>query len=83
MSENQQNDAPPIDRWRLDALLETPVKGKLWGLPSIAAFLGVSKATARRWARHQEVPIYQPPGTKAYCAFQSELRAWQRSKPLN
>ncbi|WP_081994700.1 AlpA family transcriptional regulator [Paracoccus sp. PAMC 22219] len=80
MSEQPLHDAPPIDRWRLDALLETPVKGKLWGLPSIAAFLGVSQDTARRWARHPEVPIYQPPGTRSYCAFQSELRSWQRSK---
>lgn len=81
MIEKPLDDAPPIDRWRLDALLEKPVKGKLWGLPSIAAFLGVSVDTARRWARHPEVPIYKPAGTSSYCAFQNELREWQRTKP--
>lgn len=81
MTEKELDDAPPIDRWRLDALLEKPVKGKLWGLPSIAKFLGVSVDTARRWAREPAVPIYQPKGTKAYCAFQSELREWLRTKP--
>ena len=76
-------DAPPLDRRRLDEILDAPpVRGKLWGLPSIAQCLGVSKATARRWAREPEVPIYQPPGTKTYCAFESELRQWQRSKSL-
>lgn len=83
MTETPLDDAPPIDRWRLDALLEGPVRGKLWGLPSIAQCLGVSKATARRWARHPSVPIYQPPGTTTYCAFENELRSWQRTKPLN
>lgn len=81
MTEKPLDDVPPIDRWRLDALLERPVKGKLWGLPSIAAFLGVSVDTARRWARHPEVPIYRPAGTSSYCAFQNELREWQRTNP--
>ncbi|TJZ93856.1 DNA-binding protein [Paracoccus gahaiensis] len=83
MTEEPLHDAPPIDRWRLDALLEAPVKGKLWGLPQIAAFLGVSVDTARRWARLPDVPIYRPPGTTSYCAFQSELRSWLRSKPTD
>ncbi|MFC0198874.1 MerR family transcriptional regulator [Paracoccus rhizosphaerae] len=82
MSEKDLTGAPPLDAWRLDAILEPEVRGKLWGLPSIASFLGVSENTARRWARKREIPIYQPPGTTSYCAFQNELRQWQRSKPL-
>ncbi|MFC0199260.1 MerR family transcriptional regulator [Paracoccus rhizosphaerae] len=82
MSETDMK-APPLDVWRLDAVLEpAEVRGKLWGLPSIAAFLGISETTARRWAKKQEIPIYQPPGTMSYCAFQNELRQWRRTKPL-
>ena len=81
MSEFDPNNAPPLDHWRFDAEFDRPVKGKMWGLPSIAAFLGVSVDTARRWAQEPAVPIYQPRGTKAYCAFQSELREWLRTKP--
>lgn len=72
--------APPLDPWRLDEVLEPPPTGKLWGLPTIAAALGVSVATARRWARKPGVPIYQPDGAGAHFAFLSELRAWLRGR---
>lgn len=69
---------PPLDRWRVDALLEP--ERKLWGLPQIASALGVSVDTARRWARMPGVPIYRPAGTGSYFAFRSELLAWLRTE---
>ena len=80
MRENDMNDAPPLDRWRLDAVLTPPPSGKLWGLPMIADALGVSIDTARRWARNPAVPIHRPVGAGTYFAFLSELRDWQRGK---
>jgi hypothetical protein len=70
---------PPLDRWRVDGILEPD--RKLWGLPMIAAALGVSVGTARKLAGKPEVPIYRPEGSDSYFAFLSELRAWLRSKP--
>lgn len=74
------DDKPPLDKWRLDEVLQANHTVKLWGLPSIAAFLGVSEATVRRWAKKPEVPIYKPLGVSLYCAWGSELRRWQRAK---
>lgn len=70
---------PPLDRWRADGLLEP--ERKLWGLPMIAQFLGVSVGTARKLARHPEVPIYRPAGSESYFALRTELQAWLKTKP--
>src|SRR5690606_5644660 len=58
MSEKTASDRPPLDRWRVDAVLEP--ERKLWGLPQIATALGVSVGTARKLAARPEVPIYRP-----------------------
>lgn len=62
---------------RFDDSFARPVN-KIWGLRAIAAALGVSVDTARKWARDPDVPIYRP---KGYFAFRNELEAWLRSKP--
>ena len=80
MRENDMNDAPPLDRWRLDAVLTPAPFGKLWGLPMIVDAAGVSIDTARRWARNLAAPIHWPVGAGNYFAFLSELRDWQRGK---
>ena len=76
-----KNDLPPLDRWRLDALLEPD--RKLWGLPMIANALGVSVGTARKLAQRPEVPIYRPEGSNSYFASLRELRAWLKAKPVS
>ena len=74
-------ERPPLDRWRVDGILEP--ERKLWGLPLIAEALGVSIDTARVWAKMDGVPIYRPAGTGSYFAFRSELLTWLRTKPTN
>ncbi len=69
-------DYPPLDKWRLDALLNGPEK--IWGVKAIAEFLGVSESKVRRMAKRPTVPIYRPAGM--YFAFRSELTDWLRSK---
>jgi hypothetical protein len=71
-------DMPPLDRWRVDEVLEGD--GKLWGLPHIAKVLGVSVDKARDLAKVEGVPIYRPDGSGSYFAFRSELMAWLRTK---
>ena len=71
-------DNPPLDRWRVDNLLEP--ERPIWGLPHIARILGVSRDTARRWAKDPEIPIHQPSGAGQHFAFHSELMTWLRSK---
>lgn len=68
------SDKAPLDRWRLDQVLEGD--RKLWGLEAIAACLGVSKDTARKWANDPATgcPITRPAGQ--YFAFRSQLMAW-------
>lgn len=53
---------PPLDRLRLDAILEP--NRPLWGLGEIAACLGVSIDTARRWATDPSsgMPVSKPMG---------------------
>ncbi|SDY18391.1 DNA-binding protein [Citreimonas salinaria] len=68
---------PPLDPWRFDAIAAGPEK--LWGLPAIAAALGISIDKARRLARLPDCPIYRPDGG-SYFAFRGELNAWLRSK---
>lgn len=72
------NQHPPLDRWRADGLLEPD--RKLWGLPMIAEVLGVSVDKARELAKLAEVPIYRPLGSGSYFALRSELMAWLRGK---
>jgi len=76
---HMKHDFPPLDRWRVDAVLEP--ERKIWGLPQIAEVLGVSVDKARALARLPEVPIYRPAGSGSYFAFRSELLAWLRRKP--
>lgn len=71
-------DHPPLDRWRLDSVLEP--ERKIWGLPQIAEVLGVSVPTARIFSKVDGCPIYRPPGSGRHFAFRSELMAWLRSK---
>lgn len=75
---NQRPDLPPLDRWRLDQVLEGD--RKLWGLREISAALGVSVDTARKWAGDPDcdVPISKPGGK--WFAFRSELMAWLRQR---
>lgn len=77
------NDKPPLDRWRLDQILEPEPRGRMWGLPQIAEVLGVSVDTARKWARDPAVPIYQPAGSGTHFAFRSELLAWLTTKKID
>ncbi|TNH41288.1 DNA-binding protein [Paracoccus haeundaensis] len=78
---NRFDRQPPLDSWRLDAILEP--ERKLWGLPMIAETLGVSVSKARDLASRPEVPIFRPEGSGSYFAFRSELMAWLRGKPGN
>ncbi|QRZ15391.1 DNA-binding protein [Paracoccus methylovorus] len=78
MLKQGKNDMPPLDRWRVDAMLEP--ERKIWGLNQIAEVLGVSVNTARTWAQLPNVPIYKPSGSGSYFAFRSELLAWLRRK---
>ena len=77
-NDKKMTHIPPLDRWRADAVLEP--NRPIWGLPTIAKVLGVSVGTARKWARHPDVPIYQPDGTDAHFAYKTELQAWLRRK---
>ncbi|GGL58448.1 helix-turn-helix transcriptional regulator [Wenxinia marina] len=49
---------------------------RLWGLNEIAAALGVSRDSVKRWANKPGVPIYKPAGTGRYFALRSELDEW-------
>lgn len=75
----KKHDLPPLDRWRFDATVDGPEK-KLWGARAIAATLGVSEHTVRRWHDDpaNDVPISAPGGR--LFAFRSELLAWLRSR---
>lgn len=71
-------DAPPLDAWRLDEILEPQMKPRerLWGAEAIAEALGVSVATVYRWAADPActVPISRPKGR--YFALRSEILSW-------
>ena len=70
-------DNPPLDRWRVDEMLEP--EQMLWGLPAIAKAARVSEATARRWANGGAgAPISKPGGR--YFSQRSELMAWLRAR---
>ena len=71
-------ESPPLDRWRVDELLE-PAR-PIWGLPAIAKMLGVSVDKARELAKQDGVPIYKPCGSGQYFAFRSEIVEWLRTK---
>ncbi len=74
--QNLLQPLPPIDRWRADAILEP--NRPLWGLSAIAACLGVSVDTARRWATDPAsgMPVSKPMGR--WFAERSALIAWRR-----
>lgn len=78
MNQAGQQEHPPLDRWRFDSIAAGPEK--IWGLEAIAKVLGVSAATARRWAKLSEVPIYKPCGAGSYFALRSELLVWLKGK---
>lgn len=69
---------PILDSWRADAVLEP--NRALWGLAEIAACLGVSRDTVRRWAKDADsgMPISKPGGR--WFAERRALLAWRRAK---
>lgn len=73
-----QQARPPLDRWRADEVLEP--NRPLWGLAAIAACLGVSVDTARRWASDPAsgMPISKPGGR--WFAERRALLAWRRQR---
>lgn len=70
------NDMPPLDRWRLDKVLEPD--RHLWGLPEIARVAGVSIDTVRRWYEKTDAPISKP-GGRHYSTRRAMLR-WLSSR---
>lgn len=54
------------------------------GWKEIAAFLGTSVRTARRWEGARELPVRRQPGggREAVFAFRDELERWQRGNPM-
>lgn len=70
-------ESPPLDRWRVDELLE-PAR-PIWGLPAIAKVIGLSVNKTRNLAKKPEVPIHLPPGCKQYFAYRSDLVAWLKA----
>jgi hypothetical protein len=52
---------------------------RMWGLPTIADFLGLGIDAVRDLAKDPDVPIFKP-GDR-YVAFRSELWKWMRQKP--
>ncbi|CAM3388467.1 DNA-binding protein [Paracoccus nototheniae] len=70
------DDAPPIDRWRLDDLLEPD--RNLWGLNEIAQVASVSIDTVRRWHEKTDAPISKPGGR--YFSTRNALKAWMKSR---
>ncbi|WP_127113046.1 DNA-binding protein [Shimia sediminis] len=69
---------PPLTADRFDAI--TKGTEHIWGLTGIAHALGISEATARRYAARPNVPIYKPEGTKKYYATRTELNHWLRNR---
>lgn len=71
-------DRAPLDRWRADEILEP--NRALWGLTEIAACLGVSVGTARRWAQNDAtgMPVSKPGGR--WFSERRALLAWRRHK---
>lgn len=48
----------------------------LYGVPAIAAFLGLGDRQARHLADTGAVPTFKLPGNKIICARRSSLNAW-------
>jgi|GEM_PF-3096004 len=78
MLKQEKTDMPLLDRWRVDAVLEP--NRALWGLTEIAACLGVSVDTARRWAKdpRNDLPVSKPMGR--WFAERNQLLAWRRQQ---
>lgn len=70
------DDLPPLDRWRLDEVLEPD--RCLWGLPQIAQAAGVSVDTVRRWHRNTDAPISKPGGR--YFSQRTALIRWLNAR---
>lgn len=61
-----------------DMLVRKARPEHLWGLPVIAAAVGLSRDTVRRMVeRGDDIPVSRPGGR--YYAARSELLAWLRS----
>lgn len=69
-------DMPPLDRWRLDEVLEPD--RHLWGLPEIARVAGVSIDTVRRWYHKTDAPISKPGGR--YYSTRVAIKNWLKSR---
>ncbi len=50
---------------------------RLWTWGEIAAFLGTSEKTAKRWTREKGMPVRKHPGGRVY-AFSEELLRWEK-----
>lgn len=69
-------ERPPLDRWRLDDVLEPD--RHLWGLTEIARAAGVSVDTARRWYHRTDAPISKPGGR--YFSTRRAMLAWLNAR---
>lgn len=71
-NDKKKADIPPLDRWRIDSILEPD--RHLWGLPAIAQAAGVSIDTVRRWHCSTDAPITKPGGR--YFSTVWALKRW-------
>lgn len=69
-----------LDAEKFDQVIGSGKPEKIWGARAIAAYLGLSEDTIRRWAIDPDIPIYAP-RSGTYLAFRPELDAWLRQKP--
>lgn len=53
-----------------------PQSDLLYGVPAIAAHLGVSARQARHLGETGAIPTFKLPGNKIICARRSTLNAW-------
>jgi hypothetical protein len=65
-------------------LLPAPEAELLYGVARIAAWLGLSRAQARRLIDDGTLPTFRPPGRSIRCACKSQLnevvQAWSRNR---
>lgn len=48
----------------------------LYGVPAIAAYLGLTEKQARHRIEAGSIPTFKMPGTRTVCARRSSLTAW-------
>lgn len=72
-------DNKPLTADALDRML-LPRRRPIWGLSSIARYLGVSRDKAQALAANPNVPISKPEGSGMFFAFGEDLDEWLRGK---